>query len=352
MIKKIIFIILGIIGGLLLLEISVIALVYWAGLNILLPTYNLNSPEFFLPERSHIYGHRHRPNSTFELQKNCLQTLYRFNSLGFRDENHSLSSNKSRVVVLGDSFMEGLAVEEENRVSDLLENKTGITHLNFAMSDKGSTQSYVIYDSIASKYDHDAVLLSVFPINDFIDDDPTIGKNSNSIRPCWTGQYPNYELKFFPDSAPTFKKTVHWKHWLKSFTHSYDALFYLKESLKSLLKERNYPKTGYFSFSQQQLNRMKYSLLKIKEKAGSKSITLVSIPSHLSFEKEEGISVETPLQSFCDSIGIQFIGLFQPFKNASNSPEKEFYYRCDSHWNEAGHQLAFEIIIQNSSIYE
>ena len=338
-----------------MLELSLFIISHSGVLNIILPIYKMNDSEDFLPERSLLYGHRHLPNSDYEIKKNCLHTYYHFNNLGFRDADHTQKSDQKRIIVLGDSFMEGVAVDETERLSDLLEKETGIPHLNFAMADKGSTQAYIIYESIASSYEHDGILLSVFPVNDLIDDDPNWGKTENSIRPCWEGTFPNYELKFFPPNAPIKKQTSKWKQFLKSYTYTYDALFYLKESLRTGIGNRkNYPQTSYYAYSEEQLNRIKYSLLKLKEKAENKPITLICIPSHLDFQltdkKQE--SIEKPLSAFCELIGIEFIGMMELFKEKSAAPQQAFYYACDSHWNANGHATAKEIVKNKSQLYQ
>jgi hypothetical protein len=337
-----------------LLEVSLHFVVKAGLLNIIIPTYQMNDSEDFLSERSFVYGHRHQPNSTYRVKKYCTDQTYRYNSQGFRDEESKKTSRKKRVIALGDSFMEGLAVEKDERFSDLLEERTSIKHLNFGMADKGSTQSFVIYDSIASKYDHDAVLLSLFPQNDLIDDDPNFGKNLNSIRPCWIGEYPIYKLAFVPEDAPAKKHSASWKHFLKSYTYTYDALFYLKESIKSQATAKQFPKIGYFDYSEAQLNRMKYSLLKLKQAAGNKPLIVLCIPSHLDLQQNKNAaeSIERELSSFCLKNSIEFIGMFDRLKSASSKPVIDFYYECDSHWNYKGHKLAFQTLMKESSFYQ
>jgi len=355
MIKKFLFISLFGLFCFVLLETG-IALITKAGyLNIIMPTYNMGESEDLLPERSLLYGHRHLPNSSYEVRKNCLHISYRFNSLGFRDEDHELKSNEKRVMVIGDSFLEGLGVEEYERLPDLLEKQYGITHINFAMADKGPTQAFVIYDSLGSKYDHDAVMVALFPVNDLIDDDPHVGKNANSIKPCWIGDYPNYKLEFVPKNAPLNKASSTWKQFLKTYTYTYDALFYLKERMKELIGSRaNYPKTGYFDYTEEQLNRMKYALLQIKTKAKGKPLIVVCIPSHLDLQNQDKnkTSIENLLASFCQENQIEFIGLYNDFLNNSENPSKEFYYSCDSHWNPTGHEIAAKIVANNSAFYK
>jgi len=354
MLKKVISVFIYLLFVFALLEVGISLLVTSGHLNIIMPTYSMGDSEDFLPERSFIYGHRHLPNSSYEVKKNCSEIVYHFNDLGFREETHSKRSNKSRVLLIGDSFTEGLGVNENERFGDLIEQRTGQDHLNFGMADKGTTQAFTIYRSIASKYDHDAVILSVFPVNDFIDDDPEVGKHEESIRPCWLGDYPNYTLQFVPEDAPEKKPSNKWKHFFKRYTFTYDALYYLKEQLKmSFSKDTAMPASDYFSFTESQLNRMKYSLLKIKELSKNRSVLVVSIPSHLDLQSNKTIeeSIEGPLSKFCSENNIGFLGLYNTFLEASADPVKDFYLSCDSHWNPRGHQLVAETLLKESNLY-
>jgi hypothetical protein len=338
----------------LLLEVS-LALASHAGLlNIIMPTYSLPSSEDLLPERSFLYGYRHKPGGNYEIKKNCLHNYYQFNELGFRDKLPSKKDSNSRVIVLGDSFMEGIGVAEEERLSDLLEKESGIAHLNFAMADKGPTQSYVIYDALASTYPHEAVLLALFPTNDLIDDDPNIGKNEASIRPCWVGEAPDYQLAFVPEEAPARKESNSLKHFLKRFTYTYDALHYLKESIKYSLQSKDlFPPADYYHYSEAQISRLKHSLMKIKEKAGDRSLIVVCIPSSMDLNSTaERESIEKELKVFCEKQAIEFIGLGAFFKQSNPEADKQYYYSCDMHWNPEGHKAAMEAVLRSASYYQ
>lgn len=354
MLKRLKNIFASLIITIILLEIALAMLSHMGLIPIIFPTYQLDSPATYLPERSFIYGHRHQPNSSYEIKKNCLHNHYRFNSLGFRGPEMKIKSNKKRILVLGDSFMEGVGVEEDERLSNLMEEKSGLEHINFAMGDKGSTQAFAIYQSIASNYQHDALILSLFPTNDFIDDDPNLAKGENSIRPCWIGEYPNYELKFVPDSAPAKKDHNAIKLLLKNYTFTYNALYYLKELISYKTSAKKFPKTGYFDYEQEQVQRMLFSIQKIKEKAGDKPMLVICIPSQADLLSLQGSNknFESIIESFCQENNIEFIGLYDIFKKASDHPSTEFYQACDSHWNPAGHQLVAKTLLVNSKIYQ
>lgn len=338
--------------NLILIEVSIMGLVKLDVLKIIAPTYSFSNVQTFLPVRSYLYGYKHAPLSTYQIKKNCLNNHYRFNSLGFRGTEYTTSSSVKRVVVLGDSFMEGVGVEEDERLSNLLQKETGVPHLNFSMGDKGTTQSFVIYDSIASKYDHNVVLFSIYPTNDLIDDDPNYGKTPNSIRPCWDGEYPDYSLRFFPENAPKYKRRATIKYILKQFTYTYNALFFLKQLLLSHQSDKDFPRTGYFNYSTEQLNRMKYSILKLNEKAKSKKVIVMCIPSTTDLNQSkngEHLNIEFHLKKLCEEHNIEFIGLYNDFKSSKNI--SSLFHTCDSHWTDLGHKKAKSCILSKSNFY-
>jgi hypothetical protein len=50
------------------------------------------------------------------------------------------------------------------------------------------------------------------------------------------------------------------------------------------------------------------------------------------------------LTAFLDASGIAYIDLLPEFRRRAASSELEYYLPLDNHWNEAGHELAAELI--------
>lgn len=332
-----------------LLEFFLFILVKMGLINIMTPTYHLPKYGYFLPVRSHIFGYQHEPNSAYYINKTCLSTSFRFNSLGFRGLEHQKKSNKTRAIVIGDSYMEGLGVNEEDRLSSILEKKLNIPHLNFGMAGKSPSEEYVIYDSVASKYEHDIVLWSLFPSNDLTDDNPA-NRVPNNIGPCWDGEYPNYQLKYFPDSAPDILQRPLWKRIMMNFTYSYNALHKVKNAFA---KNTDYKYSGYFIYTDDQLDRLTFSIIKLSEKAKNKKIIIFCIPSQLDYDTtivHTRPSIDIPLQKLCDSLNIEYIGLYDEFKH-TDTGEPGYFLSCDGHWSEIGHIKAMEAILEKSATY-
>ncbi len=86
------------------------------------------------------FGVWHEPNAETVHERACFRVRYATNSVGARDAERSLDADAPRVVVLGDSFLEGWGVARDERLSERLESGTGFEHLNFAMAHFGPYQ--------------------------------------------------------------------------------------------------------------------------------------------------------------------------------------------------------------------
>ena len=94
------------------------------------PTYHVNYNSFWA-DINPDFGVWHRPNGHFYHQGGCFNVQYTTNSVGARDVERSLHSTESRTIVLGDSFVEGLGVADQYRLTNILEKQTGREFLNF-----------------------------------------------------------------------------------------------------------------------------------------------------------------------------------------------------------------------------
>lgn len=158
------------------------------------------------------WGAWHQPDSRTRHIKACFDAGYRSNAVGARDQPRSLAAaSHPRYVVLGDSFVEGWGVGGGERFSDALEAATGKEFLNFGGAiNFGPLQYEILYRQLASRFEHDAVLVFLLPDNDFIDNDPAYWKNSSRYRPLFGDKGEAVYLAAKPDHALTFAD----KDWL------------------------------------------------------------------------------------------------------------------------------------------
>lgn len=115
-------------------------------------------------------GWAHRPGQRGKFSHRDFSVEVRINSRGFRDDEYSENRNdKSRMLVVGDSYAWGFGVEHHERFSELLEARhTDWEIINTAVSGYGTDQEYLQLASKGMSYAPDAVLL-LFSTTDFED---------------------------------------------------------------------------------------------------------------------------------------------------------------------------------------
>lgn len=300
----------------------------------------------------------------------CVTLTCNPNSTGARDIERKLqSADSNRCIVLGDSFMEGFGIDDKDRVSNLLEATTGNEFLNFACSDMGSTQEYLVYKHLASKYSHNTILLGILPANDFMNDNIRFDSSQSPLRykPYWKGVYPNMQIYYYTDSLHKsqfsyeaylpYKSTFKYKlrHVLENTTCWFNiAYFFTKKKgavdvIASATKS-NKPYSGYFDYSPNDLDRLKQSLLSLRKAAPGKRIIVFTIPIASDWYRYGNSkafpALPTELDHFCKDNNITYIDLLTASNLNDQQNYKMQYFDCgDIHWNEYGNRWAMNKLL-------
>ncbi|WP_133299781.1 SGNH/GDSL hydrolase family protein [Larkinella punicea] len=300
---------------------------------------------------------------------------WNYNSVGANDRQRSIKnpdSTRKRVAVFGDSYSEGFMVSNSNRWSAVLEKQTRLEHLNFAISGAGPLDYYLIYKTIGKAYEADVLMIGFLPANDF---ETYTEKEAYrlvewpSFMPYWQGSYPDYTLRY--SLANVAQSIQHGDHTPASLLKVVDSVYshlplsgklkadlLAHSSLFRLLRELNSKsyREGKFSryeqFTEEEWNRVRYSLKKLKEEAGGKKVILLSIPilpDLKALKQGKSNRVDPLLSQFCQQNGIGFIPLAPSFLKYKGDPE-QLYVSCDGHWTVQGEALAAEVIM-NHPVY-
>lgn len=139
---------------------------------------------------------------------NCV--VYRYNRLGFRGPDFSFTkpSDTLRVLVLGDSFVEGYQFNDDElltaKMQDILREKTGrrVEVINLGISGWGTAQELLAYQRVGRHFNPDVVLLFFSTCNDIIDASEVLSgiyhQKLRLIKPYFT--LSNDELRLHPPS--------------------------------------------------------------------------------------------------------------------------------------------------------
>ena len=119
------------------------------------------------------WGSWHKPNFKDQHRKTCFDVKYESNNLGSRDnEPYDENLPKNSIILIGDSFAEGIGVNLENTFAEVLEKEIGRKVLNFASAAFfGPVQEEILYRTLASRLPHNEMIYFFLPANDFTDND-------------------------------------------------------------------------------------------------------------------------------------------------------------------------------------
>jgi hypothetical protein len=272
----------------------------------------------------------------------------------------SRESSERRVVVLGDSFMEGFGVASEDRLSNVLESRTGLPHLNFGTSgDAGPTHAFALYRALASGFDHDAVLAAILPENDFDDDEPS----KNRYRVHWEGTYPDYTLKTSLSSVSesswkgqNAKAGLTLTRLLREFTYTrnvFDWAYSIskqRRARKKLSGEVELPPSRFFDYSEEEFQRLRYSYEQLAALAAPRPVVLFTIPRvpDLYAYVEQGKSpLDDALVEWAEGIeNVEVVPLLPEFLRLYGTDPVELFLKCDAHWSPAGHRAAARVLLE------
>lgn len=312
---------------------------------------------------SPIWGNWHIPGK-LEYQDGCVLFDYSINSAGARDKEREMhTTDTNRVIVLGDSFIEGWGVRASDRISDILEKRTGQEFLNFGCATFGPTQELILYKALASRYDHSAIIMGFLPFNDFSDDDLATDKYSHFYKPYFIKTDTGFQLTYHgtppspgSDSSAGPASGSSWKsitvRFLKAYTYWYNIYSYFKLRIK----ENKGTKTlsgktasNYFDFTEEQFLRLEYVLTQLRAAAGKKRIILFSIPLLQDMERIRSEKNPPPLvqklEIVCRDLQIEYLDI-APYAPDEKAYRNYFLY-CDPHWNEKGNRFTADILYRN-----
>jgi len=298
---------------------------------------------------------------------------FRFNREGFRDENrpYEKPAGVQRIAVLGDSMIAAMAVDEEDTLVRLVEEKLKRSHtdttwevMNCAISGAGPGQSLVVYREAASRYDPDIVLFAFYVGND-------LGDSSRELTSS------RHRIYFKLDAAGKLVQLPHSRTrsnvsvWLNRHSRLYVWQKFHVDLLRSRMEEAmDVMPTGRVIFQRNpaveverawEILEALIGAMKREVEADGARFAVVVLPAaeqilderweellELSGPLRDGMDPDNPeerLRSIGLRAGLPVLTLVEPFREAaphrSMAHEDEWlHFNANGHFNDAGHLVA------------
>jgi len=333
---------------------EVVSLIYihvtnWPGSK---PSYRLSYNTFWV-DSNPTFGVWHRPNGHFIHKSGCYTVEYTTNSYGARDKERTLHSSMPRTILLGDSFVEGMGLPDDERLSDILERDTGHENLNFGTGGNfGPLQYALLYKSMAAAFDHNLVVVGVLPDNDFHDMSlaywQSIGEGAR-YRPYYGDDFSIIYAGHYQSNAGEGA----WDH-VEAFLRAFLASYHVGQYLYSRFYWRQLsPYSGYNDYDDVDLARLEHAIEDIKATAdahGARTAVFL-IPRAIDFQRlrQSGANRLGPVMEHWGlDAGIPVKDLL-PEMDARNQAKgggdyRSYFLTCDGHWSARGDATAADIL--------
>lgn len=321
-----------------------------------------------------LWGAWHKENFLSNSKKSCFDVTYKSNNIGARD-NINYYKNSGGIVLLGDSFIEGVGVNFENTFTAKLRS-VGMNVLNFGSAgDFGPLQEYIIYKELASGYNHNEVVIFFLPANDFTDNSYKYQKSlfGQRYRPYFKkDSLGSFEIYYPENSSPSNrypsterKNSFKVKSTLIDYFYSANILRQFRLSILGSSPEiqkifnDNY---GYKFNDKDTVDGVLYYYKKLFELIPKNvTKTLIIIPTDRDlreiYSDEWGyldMAWYKGLKKITKESNVNLIDLaLDENKTSKKNLElgmKDWFLKCDGHWNENGHAYAVSSYLKHINI--
>jgi len=271
----------------------------------------------------------------------------RQNQYGHRGRAYPIAKNpkKLRILVLGDSFTEGIQVGEDDLFTAFLERSNPrLEVLNAGVGGYGTVQEYLYLETAGLKHNPNLVLLMVFE-NDLADNClhayPGFGPRPYAVLRAQSVQIvrDSESQEFLKYALPVpFANALNQHSYLFYFLNNnvYHRLraTHVRELQKADLKRTD--ECGRYDVMFGMIRQMAQLVTMHNVR-----LALVLIPTREQVEQGNAATLQ-PIIDYCERERIAYLSLLGRFrKDMDRSPP---YFPRDIHWTKAGHRLAAEEI--------
>lgn len=268
------------------------------------------------------------------------------------------TSDKIKLAVFGDSYIEALQVDSDKSYPSLLRQVLSQTHEVYSFGISGAPLSeYLNYSRYANKHFNPDVLIFNVVHNDF--DESILSLNSNDIHLLTLNANEGNVTENLPADNPNLTRHG-WKKrlLLKSalFRYLYVNL-HITQSIKALKQSKKSQEEFNANVVTSEIDQNKelielavdYILRKIREEnPGKRVIFVMDAPREDIYkdrlENSSVIFLNQMLSKYAREYDHEILDLTSAMKASYDKNQVPFNSDLDGHWNEYGHQFVFEQI--------
>ena len=303
------------------------------------------------PVNSNSLGKYSNENGNYKIYKN--------DKYGFRNDNKIYENNIINLII-GDSFAEGVPLDQDNNVSSILINKYDLNSANFGIAGTSLISYYAVFKEYAKQLKPQNVILFYYEGNDFL----MINAEKNSFLSNYLNE--DYTQNLMKNDSEVnnslkilenYTQTTHDKN-LKSHELKKEKSLLNKEKIIDFLEIQNLRRvlridlsTPDYSMEKDLFKKIIKNIDEQTQEWGGKFI-LVYVPSWGRYNKKfkfEGnnakyiFALKNSILNYLKESSIEYIDLDSEFLKSEN-PSKYYNFEFYGHFNNDGYMLLSDLI--------
>lgn len=308
-------------------------------------------PERVWTEHHPELGWFHQKNKQARLQKDPIDTMIIMNSEGLRslrEYQEAVPAGKTRIMAIGDSFVMGFGVENQEAFPAVMEQEHGDWEvMNFGVAGYGLDQMLMIVRHFAPRYRPNVVLVGIFP-EDFWRSTRAFADTGHAKPYFVLSSDGKLNLKNVPVPPPFVLRTNQFPEVIE---HSPIEKILLQSMVYRMLK-RGWIKVGknlkWIDPDTTEEWILGRALLKALQdeimESGARPVFMLIPPDRWMHDTGK-TSLHKSLLRLADKEPLIFLDLTPIFREAVAQQDlKTYYIENDGHWTPEGHRLAAEAI--------
>ena len=294
-------------------------------------------------------GMWHKRNFSNYIIKNCYKNQYYFDDLGRVKNNYKYDIDKRDIVILGDSQIEALGVENKSVIHNSLFKEIGgkFNVLNYGLAGTGPSQQLIILKNKVKLKNIDTLVQLVFLENDLNDGDPNNLEGVN--RPKVYLEFEGYgDFRIIMPKKYDYKEKLRdyigkfelYVYLKKTFYH-YKKLFSKNEAFSSVKETIEEPFISNEKYKWKQLEGAIYQTKQLAINNNFKYTVLI----YSTFEKNGFSDFRIKFENFLNENDIDNLNILPLL--VSLEKKQALGFSCDPHWNKNTHQSLAKFLSSN-----
>jgi hypothetical protein len=274
-----------------------------------------------------------------------------YNSHGYRSPEHALAkpAGVSRVVILGDSFVDGSEVGDEELFTwHLQQSMPGVEVVNLGVYGYSTAQEAIALEHVAMRYDPDLVVMVTIP-NDFYGNGVNLSYFGPAPRFVLDGDSIRLESTRSATATEAFEAT-NLPAPARAFLHEHSLVYYFLNHLvyqpliAARIQKRLDEQSKALSGSQQ-VELYRRIVRRMKRLCDERRVGFAVVFGYeVSALRADAPSPNAGVIELLKADGIETFDLYDTLRAAEHSDEPSIYYREDIHWNVQGHRVVAEAL--------